>query len=375
MERIVTTPRKNYVKKLESISFNYHSKYWNESAYYRFSTGEIDEIQSATNELYKMCLTAVQHVIDNDLFDKLHIDRDLIPLILRSWENDEPSIYGRFDLAYDGITSPKMLEFNGDTPGTLYESSIVQQKWLEDVSAKSKQFNIIHENLLIYFNHLLEYLNGEKLHFTSVDSDEDVTMVKYLMDIATKVGIATEYIGVEDIGWDENNNEFVDLNDETILNVFKLYPWEWLIQEKFGMSIVTDNAESKWIEPAWKVILSSKGILAILWELFPNHQYLLPTFFDDPNGMRSYVKKPIFSREGSNVTIFRNGVQSTSVEGEYGEEGYVYQKLYELPNYDENYPIIGSWVIGEESSGIGIRENNSEITDKNSRFVPHLIKQ
>jgi len=377
MERIKIKPRHNYIKKLEKISFNFHSTnglYWDESAYYKFNLFEINEIEEATNKLYEMCLTAVQHVIDNDLFDKLNINRNLIPLILRSWENDEPSIYGRFDLAYDGLRPPKMLEFNGDTPGTLYESSIVQHKWLEDVSIRDKQFNSIQEKLMGYWYRLLDYLKGETLHFTSVDSDEDVTITKYLMDTATKAGIATKYIGIQDIGWDDKNNEFVGLNNETIFNIFKLYPWEWLIQENFGMNIVKDSAESKWIEPAWKVILSSKGILAILWELFPHNQYLLPAYFDDPHDMYNYVKKPFFSREGANITIFRNGIQTTTVDGEYDEEEYVYQELFELPNWDGNFPVIGSWVIGNESCGIGIRENNLEITDNSSRFIPHLIK-
>lgn len=48
-------------------------------------------------------------------------------------------------------------------------------------------------------------------------------------------------------------------------------------------------------------------------------------------------------------------------------------KLFEIPNFDGNFPIIGSWVIGQESAGIGIRENDSLITNNNSRFIPHLI--
>ena len=90
--------------------------------------------------------------------------------------------------------------------------------------------------------------------------------------------------------------------------------------------------------------------------------------------MSNYIEKPIYSREGANVTIYRNGVKETSVEGEYGEEGYIYQKLYNVPKIDGNYPIIGSWVIGGESAGIGIRESTSKITDNYSRFVPHYFE-
>ncbi len=61
-------------------------------------------------------------------------------------------------------------------------------------------------------------------------------------------------------------------------------------------------------------------------------------------------------------------------DGEYGEEGFVYQQLFSLPDYDDNYPVIGSWIIGQEAAGIGIREAKTLITNNVSRFLPHLIE-
>jgi glutathionylspermidine synthase len=60
-------------------------------------------------------------------------------------------------------------------------------------------------------------------------------------------------------------------------------------------------------------------------------------------------------------------------EGEYGEEGYIYQELCELPTFDGNSVLVGSWLIGQEPAGIGLRESDSMITDNGSRFLPHLI--
>ena len=135
MKRIKTSPRHNYKKKLEEISFNFHSldnPYWDESAYYKFTPTEIATIEAATNDCYAMCLSAVEHVITNKLYDKLCIDPNLIPLIERSWENDEPCVYGRFDFAYSNNSIPKMLEFNADTPTSLYECAVVQWNWMQD---------------------------------------------------------------------------------------------------------------------------------------------------------------------------------------------------------------------------------------------------
>jgi glutathionylspermidine synthase len=151
-----------------------------------------------------------------------------------------------------------------------------------------------------------------------------------------------------------------------------LYPWEWLIHDEFGHLILQDKNKAHWIEPSWKMILSNKAILPVLWDMFPDCEWLLPAQFDCVD-LNSYVKKPILSREGANVTVVKNNQYQAHTEGEYGEEGFIYQELCELPKFDDNYALIGSWVIGQEAAGIGIRESNSLITDNGSRFVPHLI--
>jgi len=89
--------------------------------------------------------------------------------------------------------------------------------------------------------------------------------------------------------------------------------------------------------------------------------------------MKDYVVKPLLSREGANVSLVENGNVTSKTTGEYGEEGYIYQQLCKLPDFDGNYPVIGSWIIGGEAAGIGIRESNALITDNMSRFVPHFF--
>jgi glutathionylspermidine synthase len=89
--------------------------------------------------------------------------------------------------------------------------------------------------------------------------------------------------------------------------------------------------------------------------------------------MMNFVRKPLLSREGANVTVYRDG-KETHTPGTYGEEGYIYQGLAEIPCFDGNYPVLGCWVIGGHSAGLGIRESTEFITDNFSRFVPHLFK-
>ncbi len=375
MERISINPRNNWQKEVEKLGFGFHSTevpYWDESVYYQFSLAEIEQIERATAELWEMCLHAVQYVIDQKLYAQFHIPEWIIPLIEKSWEEDHPSIYGRFDFAYkDGQL--KLLEFNADTPTSLYEASIVQWFWLQDFDPSKDQFNAIHEKLIAYWGVLKNYLYTGKLHFTCVkQSLEDLTTTEYLRDCAIQAQLDTQLVFIDDLGWDSNEQFFVDLDNEDIKNIFSLYPYEWLLHENFGKHLITDKNKSLWIEPFWKMILSNKAILPILWQLYPYHPYLLKSYFEQGD-LLDYAKKPILSREGANIELHKAGKTLAQTSGDYGAEGYIYQELFELPNFNGNYPLIGSWVIGQEPAGIGIRETTQLITGNTSRFVPHLI--
>ncbi|MDP4210294.1 MAG: glutathionylspermidine synthase family protein [Bacteroidota bacterium] len=379
MRRISAPVRENWKKRVEDIGFGFHTingTYWDESAYYSFTNEQIEVLESTTSELFDRCLDAVQYVIDNQLYHLFKIAPRFIPLIEKSWNEEHPSIYARFDLVYDGVHPPKMLEFNADTPTSLYEASAVQWYWLEDVEPGADQFNSIHEKLTDYWRHLKSYLNEGKLYFTCLnDNQEDLTTVEYLRDCAIQAGLDTGFIYLEDLGWNSLSNQFVDIEERPITNIFKLYPWEWLIRDEFGGNILLDRSNTLWIEPAWKMVLSNKAILPILWQLFPNHPNLLASYFDNSNLKYDYVKKPILSREGENVSIVKNGSLIASTEGNYGSEGFIFQEYCPLPQFKGNYPVIGSWVIGCEPAGIGIRETNTLITDNLSRFIPHVISK
>ncbi len=375
MQRNVTPPRFEWQQKVESCGMSYHTidgeVYWDETAHYSFTASEIDELEAATAELQEICIEAVGHVISEKLYDKLQIPPLAIPLIERSWENDEPSILGRFDLVYDGHSPPRMLEYNADTPTALLEASVTQWFWLKDRFPEADQFNSIHEKLIESWNGLKSAINGT-LYFSCVkDAAEDLGNLEYLRDTAHQSGLATEQFFIEDIGFDSLGSRYVDSNDNVINSMFKLYPWEWLVSEFFGRYL--EQSGIILIEPAWKMILSNKAILPVLWELNPRHPNLLEASFDPQHFRDNFVSKPFLSREGSNINVHRNGLV-TEYDGSYTGNGTVYQELAEMPCFEGNYPVIGSWVIGGEPAGIGIREDLSRVTTNTSRFVPHLFQ-
>lgn len=375
MKRLQVPIRPDWQKRFEELGFTFHSiggLYWQEGSCYRFSSDEIDHLEEVTDELYSMCLEAVQYVIDKDLFGRLRISGHGAELIKASWRRKELSIYGRFDLWYDGHSEPKLLEFNADTPTSLYESSIAQWVWLEEnwPDSSKDQFNSIHEKLLDAFMIVKQKMPIiSTMHFACVkDNEEDLVTTEYMRDVAVQAGIHTKHIFMEDIGY--NGNSFVDMEDEEIKFLFKLYPWEWMLEEEFGRYLTPEIAV--FYEPAWKLVLSNKGILAVLWEMFPNHKNLLYASFEERFLKGPYVRKPLYSREGANIAVM--GTKSPmATDGSYGSEGYVYQEFKQLPDFNGNYAVIGSWVINGMAAGIGIREDATPITRNTSSFVPHYF--
>src|SRR5271156_5772244 len=115
MHRLLCQPRPDWEKTVESQGLIYHHTqngvYWNESAHYVFSSHEVDEIEAATNELQRIALEAGQHIIDNTRFAELGIPAEAVDAIVSSWNAEPPAIYGRFDLAYDGVSPPTLLEY------------------------------------------------------------------------------------------------------------------------------------------------------------------------------------------------------------------------------------------------------------------------
>ncbi len=387
MKRFANTPRPDWVKKVESVGLTYHlhqqgnrtKPYWNEFACYEFSMAEVLELEKTTKDLHTLLIDVAGEVIKRGWWERLGIPDRVIPVIQASWDRDDFSLYGRFDLAMSPGGIPKLLEYNADTPTGLVEAAVAQWYWKEEIKPGRDQFNSIHERLIEAWQRFGSLHAGVKaIDFTSFqDNLEDEQTVSYLMDTAQSAGFKTRWGAIEDLGYDKVRQTFVTApqgffhSSEALLACFKLYPWEWVFHSQAADQL--PNSPTLWLEPAWKVLLSNKGILACAWELHPDHPNLLPTFFAADQAGNDHVKKPILSREGANVTVCKDGVPVIETGGEYGEEGYVYQAIAPIPDFGGNHPVIGSWVVDHESAGMGIREADCMITDNLSRFVPHYI--
>ncbi len=401
MKRIRIAPRPDWQQKLNALGFDWHTAenppapYWDESAYWELTAAEVDVLETATEDLHRMCLEATAHAIQRKLLPHFGFTEAAIRLIEDSWARQEqqPSLYGRFDLAFTGGDAPPvMLEYNADTPTGLFEASVVQWTWLEELFPERDQFNSVHEGLVAAWAKIQPNPNSQ-IHFTCLmPHAEDEGTLRYILDTALEADLAGKVINVADIGWstpteglkDARAGWFVDLEDQPITALFKLVPWDWLLADKFApeLEAAVRDCTLTVIEPAWKMVPANKAILALLWELFPNHPNLAPAFMTRqgfPAGS-TVVAKPLLGREGANISIARlgadgalDGAPLASLPGDYGDEGYAFQALVPVAEADGNKAVVGSWIIDGQSRGIGIREDQGPITHNRSRFVPHLF--
>jgi glutathionylspermidine synthase len=385
MQRISITPRENWQQKVESVGLTFHTlengtPYWDESAAYQFTAAEIDTLEAAGYQLQEMCLAAAQHIIDKKRYAELDIPDFAIEAIEWAWNNEPPALYGRFDLSWAGAQSssaPKLLEYNADTPTSLLEAAVVQWHWLKDmpqslVSYKPDQFNSIHEKLIAKWKDIDPYLS-KPIYFAALDNPEDQLTVTYLRDTAQQAGLDTLQMFLHEIGWNDSQQSFLDPDEHPMFSIFKLYPWEAMLQEEFGPHALATYQSTRWIEPIWKMLLSNKGILPILWQLYPNHELLLESHFDSPGSMHNYVHKPLMSREGANITLVRDNATIVTTEGPYNGK-QIYQALAPDAIFDNRHTVLGLWMIDQDCCGMGVRESFSPITGNLSSFVPHFFK-
>ena len=355
---------------------------WYERAYYQFTLRQVEEdFEKPAEELERMCFEVVGHAINNDfILKRLGIPEYFWDYIANSWRNREKNLHGRMDLSYDGKGPAKLLEYNADTPTALYETAVFQWEWFEQVTdmglipESDAQLNDLHDSIVQAFPLLgIEGLS----HFAcNANIEDDKGTLDYLEECAQEAKLETCFIAIEDIGIDELGR-FTDLDDRIIKTLIKLYPWEWIMTENFGHHVPASGVQ--FIEPPWKVILSNKGLMPLLWEMFEGHPNLLPAYFeDDPAASAlvnsgNYVRKPLLSRQGANIEIIRNAETNYKSDGPYNEGVNIIQDFHPLPEYEGCYPLVGCWIVASKAVGLGIREDRTIVTSKDSHFVPHII--
>lgn len=389
------------LKKITPLSNEYLEKlgfYWHTDAdetpyvsdeIVRVSAAEADAYYEAANELYEMFVAAAQHVIDNNLFHELGIPFNLVDLIKQSWENEVHwHLYGRFDFAGGLDGKPiKLIEFNADTPTAVFETAIIQWAMLkENGMDEASQFNDLYDALRDNFKRLVvldgeledfsKFYEGWKILFSSVAGNvEDEKTTKLLQQTAEDAGFKTRFAYVDEVEFNDEEGVFFD--GENYEYWFKLIPWEAIAIEEGELALIlkniVQNQKAIILNPAYTLLFQSKGIMKILWDLYPNHSLLLQSSFSPIIG-KKMIKKPFLAREGANVAIFdADGKKIEENDGEYENQKFLYQEFYEL-NKDERAQSYQAGVFfAYEGCALGFRKGG-EILNNLSKFVGHYIE-
>lgn len=378
---------------LESIGFGWHtdldgSRYISNELV-SITQDEAEAFYEATNELYDMYVAAAEYVINNDLFHELGIPFNLVDIIKSSWENDVHwHLYGRFDLAGGIDGKPiKLIEFNADTPTSLFETAIIQWAMLKFNNLdEAAQFNDVYEALVENFKRLItleedtsrfdEYYEGWKILFSSIaGSVEDENTTRLLEAAARDAGFECDFAFVNEVSFDDENGIF--WNGQNWEYWFKLIPWEMIAIDESDLALIIKNIiknqKAIILNPAYTLLFQSKGIMKILWDLYPNHPLLLESSFEPLNGKKQ-VKKPFLAREGANVSIINSdGSIEIQNDGEYANGKFLYQEFADFAKDENGNSYQAGMFFAFEGCALGFRKGK-DIIDNYSKFVGHIIE-
>jgi glutathionylspermidine synthase len=376
MRRVAVPPRPDWQAKLEALDFHGWMRadgtaYWVEDAAYELSEADVEQLYEGAVAVDALIAEEVAAVMaDAGRWARLGCPQTLYRLAAASFERGDPSLYGRFDFAWDGEGPPKLLEYNADTPTALYETAVVQWRWLIDRDPNADQFNSIHERLIAAWRGLGKAVPAHGVHFAAFGQEtDDAATIAYMAECAAQAGLRTRTIEMEDIGL--NAGRLVDLEGRPITHMFKLYPWEWMAQEEADFLAAIEECGVGVLEPPWRLAASSKLLLADLWERAPQHPNLVAAARTEGVIRGDHFVKPAFGREGANVRLI--GQDAVANPGPFGGQPEVYHARAPTMRSEGGYSVFGVWVVAGEPCGLGIREDDGPITGEGARFAPHRI--
>ncbi len=443
--------RKTITPKGETVS------YWRETVCYKISDAELAVIIEAGERLFQMFIQAGDYVIRHNLFAKFGIPEWAVPAIVELWKDPEDPesparrnwytmmLYGRYDLCpvldeNNQIVGVKLYEYNADTPTGIVETMLTQWNWMDDQGLKTpttSQFNNLFEALVEgWAGEIRKFrrYTGRPVRQVHVayscheDSGEDLLNAQAIAEAAEAAskllaaagepGFSVKLIHMDEITlktFEENGTGrlvgspfFTDADGNRLEVVFKLFPWEWMVQDEFGRAAVRNMLQldgTVWVEPIWKMMWSNKAILAVLWEIFrgtPDAELLIPAYFEgeEPEGFGAdCIRKPRHGREGGNAVLTVGGrIVERGPESHYDGDSLMgdpavlqqycplppfYSELDSEPGEEAHYhPVLGLWtVLTSDQDGtmlppvvaLIIRESRHKITNNQSFAVPHLV--
>lgn len=346
---------------------------------------EADEFVKASEAIFNMYEDAIVHVAENNLWHELDIPESIVPLIMLDFERGLPHICGRMDFAggIDGLPL-KLIEFNADTPAILPES-VYFQKWMyKPVKHKYKgQFNFLLKDLTQVFADIRAKFPDRPatLLLTSLGYEEDRLNLSIIETAAEAAGFEVDYGDLDTVIFGKDG-AFLDTPEGYVQYhfMYKMVPWEIIMfEEPELMDILVDLAldhDLVILNPAYSIALQAKHMLSILYKLFPESPYLLPTY-DEERLLRGtkYVRKVNYGRLGENIDVVGpDGLILARTKGDFGHYSKVYQEFAEMyADEDGDIYQASMYMARGNASCLSFRRHDGMIIDDDAEFVTHVL--
>ncbi len=402
-----------YRKDLEDL-FSFVTTNSQNMPFYNIHPEAAKNIATQCEEFYAAMCHCLEAAFDNhynktygpslaSFFGKTIVDHPyFIDYAAKTWDTDNPAIYGRFDMAVSANTGEVLgfYEFNGDTPVMLFESTSLQNNLVSQVTSNENQYNNFFEESIKD----MVIPEGNICIVLDYDYIEDICTCETIKQTFEEAGRTVFISSIKDLTCDTTDpNKPFSVSDVAVDNLFILSPWEELLESDQYSAI---RNHDKWsdnvffFEPAWRWFFSNKGFMAWMTYLAEHHEdfeYILdlegflPTYMTIGRFLEEgqpCVGKPVTGRLSSNIVFYDgNGSVLSESGGGYGDDLYVYQTLCKPDQVEgRNNFIMGAWMCPYVSKGkeynleaqvgtLCIREFDKEILDiKNERFIPHIVE-
>lgn len=351
------------------------------------SQEEADAYYAAAERCFRDVDSAAEYFIASRRLDELGIPDYAVPVIERTYREymRHPHMLGRFDFAGGLAGLPiKLLEFNADTPFSIFEVSSLQYALARyhELDPDHFQYNSLFEQLRDFFAELLPAQAGRSVLFTNAADGEDDLNTFIIKDAAKHAELTGTYLHWTDVCIDRDHGLCsVDKSGAYIDKIFhlmiKMVPWDLLFleDERMACELLRSMERDPGLvvcNPPYAAVYQSKALLAHVQRLFPENPHFLPAA-GAPLPDVAQVAKPIWGREGRNITIWENGQAVTRTDGFYARQPLIYQQKAELACDGTHYYQAGVFISAEVPCGLGFRRGPSPIITTDDAMIGHII--
>lgn len=383
-----------------------------------------DEMRRASRELFAIFEKTVKifQRAPRDFQEQMEIPPKLIPFLNIPNALNLSTWLARFDFVLTPYGKLKVVEINADTPCAIIEAYYANQIAAESFGRVNPNFGM-ENTLAAYLKNIKRQISPAKINLSDSefsrerpfvfscfeDYVEDFGTTNYLMNLLKRDSIAgdVEFVSFYDLSVDEGGILLPDGRHAAAL--YRLHPMEILIEEtatdgsELGVLFLERYAEGKFalFNPPEAIIMQNKAFLALVWQLHLHggyfnfredeiiERYMLPSFFDaEELGAGEFIRKPIWGREGKNISIVSGGQTIFENEPEAldeiicrDSEKFMYQEFVETPEFEVStdsgrhvgFITLSCFMLGTEPSAVYCRFSQNRIIGTEAYFVPLMV--